>query len=205
MKKIAIRLINGILCRLNHIRLAIYRPNPVKIKDNGSHNEIIICDNPTGNITIIMNGSNNTVSIGSNCKFYGERNCIYISGDNNNVEIGTNTTFDQRVLLVACEGSRIAIGEDCMFAANVTIRTSDQHPIYDVDGNRLNPAKDIKIDKHVWLGANVVIMKGLQIGEGTMVGYGSMVTKSLPENCLAVGSPAHVIKENISWERTFKK
>lgn len=177
----------------------------IEVVDNGVNNRIILENKVDGrNLTIIFRGSNNEVHIGYGCKFYGEGNKIFIGDDNNRIFIGRETTFDQRVLLVACEETAIHIGRDCQFAAGVTIRTSDQHPIYDCVGKRINPAKDITIGDHVWLGANVVIMKNIQIGGGAMVGYGSMVTKSLPENCIAVGSPIKVIKEDIRWERTFR-
>lgn len=59
----------------------------------------------------------------------------------------------------------------------------------------------ILIDAHVWLGQKVTVMKNVTVGKGTMVGYGSIVTKSLPENCIAAGSPARVIKRGILWKR----
>lgn len=90
-----------------------------------------------------------------------------------------------------------------MFAAHVSIRTTDQHPIYNEDGSRTNNAKNITIGKHVWLGAHAAVMKGVSIGNGTVVGYGSLVTKSLPDSCIAIGSPAHSIKSGIKWLRTF--
>jgi len=157
-----------------------------------------------GKLRIVFRGKYNKVVIGPGCNLY-RKNAIFIEGANNIVKIGGNTTFDENVMLVAGEGTEIKIGDDCQFAANVTIRTTDQHPIYDAEGRRVNPAKNINIDEHVWLGAHTVVMKGVAIGKGTVVGYGSIVTKSLPEDCVAVGSPARVVNENIEWCRTFKK
>ena len=59
---------------------------------------------------------------------------------------------------------------------------------------------DIKIGNHVWIGANVTILKGVSIGDGSIVAAGSVVTKSIPEACLAAGVPAKVIKENVQWK-----
>lgn len=179
------------------------KPKVVLIDDSGNNNAISIGNNCSGNIKVFFRGSCNRVTIGNNCKFYGIKNHIFISGNGNEVTIGSHTTFDQYVSIVTCEGTKIVIDEDCMFAAKVTIRSSDQHPIYDCEGQRLNPAGDIYIGKHVWLGAHATVMKGVSIGHGTMVGYGSLVTKSLPTNCLAAGTPAKVLKENIRWNRTF--
>lgn len=205
MNRFIMRLKNGLAWRMHHVVSLIYTPKILQIGDRGIGNKVEAKGKINGKqlkITII--GNNNVVEIGDNCWFHGLNNRIYITGNGNRVTIGRGTTFDQDVLIVACEGTNVDLGEDCMFAAHVTLRTSDQHPIYDVDGLRINPAADIKIGPHVWLGAKSVIMKGIQIGGGTMVGYGSIVTKSLPENCIAAGSPARIIKENIHWERTFK-
>ena len=115
------------------------------------------------------------------------------------MEIGDNVTFDQDVLIVAAEGTKVIIGADCIFAYHVHIRTSDQHCIFNENGERINPAKDIQIGNHVWLGRESVIMKGVRVGDGAIVGMGSMVTKDVPERCIVVGKPAKVIKTNVYW------
>ena len=58
------------------------------------------------------------------------------------------------------------------------------------------------IGNHVWLGNSVVIMKGVHIEDGSVIGIESIVTKDIPCNCIAVGSPAKVIKTNIHWENS---
>ena len=105
---------------------------------------------------------------------------------------------------MVAEATNIYIGEDCMFAAGVTIRTSDQHPIYR-QSRHINKAADITIKNHVWLGAKSVIMKGVEVGAGSIVGYGSIVTKKIPDNSVAVGNPAVAIKDDITWKRTFNE
>lgn len=200
------RIIRAINWRIKGARRRLFPPHlSIKVKDNGVDNIVDIDGKPQGGkLLIVFNGDHNRVCIRSGCHLYC-RSTVFIVGNNNRVFIGKNTTFDGNVLLVPGEGTQIIIGDDCQFAANVTIRTTDQHPIYDAEGRRVNPAKDINIGEHVWLGAHTVVMKGVTIGKGTVVGYGSIITKSLPDNCVAVGSPAHVVKENIEWCRTFKK
>jgi len=68
-------------------------------------------------------------------------------------------------------------------------------------GKRINPSKDIVVADHVWLGRGVTVLKGSSIGANTIVGANSMVTGEVPANCLAVGTPAKVIKEGVSWDR----
>ena len=67
------------------------------------------------------------------------------------------------------------------------------------NGERLNDAKDVSIDDHVWLGNSVVINKGVHIKSGSMIGIGAIVTHDIPANVVAVGIPAKVVRQNISW------
>ena len=57
------------------------------------------------------------------------------------------------------------------------------------------------IGKHVWLGASSVIMKGVNIGNGSIVGMCSLVTKNIPSNCVVAGIPSQIVKEDIYWEK----
>ena len=83
--------------------------------------------------------------------------------------------------------------------ANTIIADNDMHPVKP-ENRRYNtisediPAKDILIGRNVWIGADVYICKGVSIGENTVVGAKSVVTKSLPANCIAAGIPAQVVK-----------
>ena len=55
------------------------------------------------------------------------------------------------------------------------------------------------IGNHVWIGKDVTILKGVHIADGAIIGAG-VVVKDIPARCLAVGNPAHVIKENVEWK-----
>ena len=169
----------------------------------GINNRVIICGPLFGKrLNIKIFGSNNEIIIESACMFFSSTT-IYVQGENNHVLIGARCTFDGNSLLVAAEGTSINIGEDCMFAAGTTLRTSDQHPIYDGNRCRINPARSIMIGKHVWLGADSTIMKGVEIGDGSIIGFGSIVTKNIPPKCIAVGFPAQVIRTEVEWNRVF--
>lgn len=98
----------------------------------------------------------------------------------------------------------IRIGDNCMFAANVTISDSDWHGIY----NRIRPfrcTKPVIIENNVWLGERVIITKGVTIGENSVVGAGSVVTKSIPANSVAAGNPARIIKTINPNRRMLKR
>lgn len=97
------------------------------------------------------------------------------------------------------EGKSITIGDDCMFSSSIYIRTSDEHPIIDIEsGERINHAKDIVISDHVWVGEGVTINKGSVIPYGCIIGTKSLVGKKLsrPSSSYA-GIPLRLIREGI--------
>lgn len=76
--------------------------------------------------------------------------------------------------------------------------TSDGHDILR-HGKRVNPAKSIYIGSHVWLADNVTVLKGVSIGNDSIVGINSTVTKSLEANTVAAGNPARIIQTSTDW------
>ncbi|MDT0156408.1 acyltransferase [Microbacterium sp. ARD32] len=123
-------------------------------------------------------------------------------GHSSKIHIGENVGTTNRAFISAVEGAEVRIGYDCMIATGVEIRTDDAHPIYGVrTGKRINPSESIEIRDHVWIAKNAVIMGGVTIGTGSVVGFGSIVTRNVPNNSIAAGAPARVVKRHIAWER----
>lgn len=124
-----------------------------------------------------------------------------VRGDDNKLVIGSLTSFQNTNINIQ-EGTSIYIGENCMFAASVQIRTTDEHSILDMSGKRINEAKNIIIGDKCWLGLESIILKGASIPCSTIVGLRSEVTKAFKaENTLLAGIPAKVIKEGVCWDR----
>ena len=94
----------------------------------------------------------------------------------------------------------IEIGAHTIISDNVRIQDSDIHHIHNEYGKKKKNTAPIIIGDYVWIGLNVIILKGVTIGTGAVIGAGSVVTKDIPANSLAVGNPAVVVKQNISWE-----
>ncbi len=98
----------------------------------------------------------------------------------------------------------VRLGDNCMLAANVVISDSDWHGIY----NRIRPfrcTRSVVIENNVWLGERVIITKGVTIGENSVIGAGSVVTRDVPANSIAAGNPARVIKTINPQRRMLKR
>jgi acetyltransferase-like isoleucine patch superfamily enzyme len=104
------------------------------------------------------------------------------------IRIGANCGFSGTVIGCA---TRIEIGDYVMCGANTLINDTDWH----TDDPRTGPDAPVIIGSGVWLGVNVTVMKGVTIGENTLVAAGSVVTKSLPANVVAGGVPAKILKQ----------
>jgi maltose O-acetyltransferase len=96
--------------------------------------------------------------------------------------------------LVALDVAPIEIGDDVQIGPNVQLLTPT-HPI-DPDTRRAKweAAEPIVIEANVWLGGGVIVLPGVTIGENTVVGAGSIVTKDLAPNVVAAGNPARVVR-----------
>ena len=91
----------------------------------------------------------------------------------------------------------VTIGSRVMVGANASISDTDWHP---VDSKRraageAGESRPVNIEDDVWLGANVMVLKGVTIGAGTVVAANSVVTKSIPAGVLAAGVPARVVND----------
>jgi acetyltransferase-like isoleucine patch superfamily enzyme len=116
-----------------------------------------------------------------------------------NVFIGNNVYFNRNVLIggVPHPDSSIYIGEGCLFGPNVIIVSGEHnydHPILSTRdaGVLVGP---VIIEKNCWIGGNVTITKGIKIGEGSVIGANSVVTKDIPPFSLAAGCPAEILKQ----------
>jgi len=180
------------------LKLRYYLRNKIRIRNN-NENRITIGEGvKMRGCTVTIRGRNNTLHIGSNVKL--RDTVLEIMGEGCSIEIADGCMIGHRCYLSAKEnGTKIAIGRDCGLSRNVKMMTSDGHPVYS-GGVRINPAKSITLGAHVWVADNVTFLKGVTVGSGSVIGINALVTKSVPENCIAAGNPAKVVKEGIDWE-----
>lgn len=154
------------------------------------------------NCRLVVLGLGNKVKIGKQCRLY--NTTIWVEDNYSEIIIGDNCSM-QGGMLAALEGKKIIIGDHSMLSHSIEMRTGDSHGIF-CSGQRINHAKDIIIGEHVWLGANVTVLKGVSIPKGVIIGHSSVVTKSLNNaNSIYAGVPAKLIKENIEWDKKLSR
>ncbi len=109
------------------------------------------------------------------------------------VHLGKNVYFNFNATLV--DDTHIYIGDYTMLGPNVVIATAG-HPILpELREKALQYNLPVHIGKNCWLGAGVIVLPGVTIGDNTVIGAGSVVTKDIPSNVVAVGNPCKVLRE----------
>jgi maltose O-acetyltransferase len=110
-----------------------------------------------------------------------------------NIEIGENFYTNVNVVILDC--AKVSFGDNVFIAPNCGFYTAG-HP-FDVEqrNKALEYAYPITVGNNVWIGAGCSILPGVSIGDNTVIGAGSVVTKDIPANVLAVGNPCKVIRE----------
>src|SRR5438034_6391612 len=133
--------------------------------------------------------------------------CSFAIGENGRCTIGDFTLLNGALIMAE---EKIDIGSHCLISWNVGIADSDFHPLEPaqrlIDAQALAPffkerpprpqlkTAPVKIADNVWIGMNAVILKGVTIGDNSVVAAGSVVTKSVPSNTIVAGNPAAVVK-----------
>lgn len=146
------------------------------------------------------------VRIGNHVSVYA--GCSFAVGPNGSCAIGDFTLLNGALIMAE---EQISVGSHCLISWNVGIADSDFHPLEPaqrlIDSQALAPFfKDrpprpklttapVKISDNVWIGMNAVILKGVTIGENSVVAAGSVVTKSVAANVVVAGNPAQVVRQ----------
>ncbi len=111
------------------------------------------------------------------------------------IDVGARTIIGHHCTIAA--RSRVEIGSDCLIAELVSIRDHDHSAARTSVATRAQGevVAPVRIGNNVWLGAKVTVLKGVTIGDGTVVGANAVVTDDLPSHCVAVGIPARIVKQ----------
>lgn len=133
--------------------------------------------------------------------------CSFALGVSGSAVVGDFTLLNGAIVMAE---ERIEIGSHCLISWNVGIADSDFHPLQPaqrlIDAQALAPfykdrpprpkleTRPVKIGNNVWIGMHAIILKGVTIGENSVVAAGAVVTKSVPANVVVAGNPAVVVK-----------
>ena len=174
----------------------------LRLSFGGKGNEVMLGGTKPSalvNLHIVVHGSHHKVIIEGGV---GAKDLtIYCADENCKVHVMEDTQISGKTELAVMEGTKIEVGKDCLFSANITLRAGDSHSVIDAStGERINHSKDIIVGNHVWIGNTVIVTKGTVIGNDSVVATGSVVAgKAFPANSAIGGNPAKVIKEGVSW------
>jgi len=142
----------------------------------------------------------NKISIGDSCKL----NCFLVVEGGGSIEIGNNVNIGKKTSIRSSES--IKIGDYVLISANVIILDNNSHSLdfkerrIDIDesrnGYQQSKSSPIIIGNDVWIGARAVILKGVKIGNRSIIAAGSVVTKNVPNDSIYAGNPAKLVKMN---------
>lgn len=143
--------------------------------------------------SLLKLGTNSKIIVKDSFTIY-DNSVIYV---NNGATLELGGGYINSKANISCF-EKITIGTNVVISEGVTIRDSDNHEILD---NTHIKTKKIEIGNNVWIGINATILKGVKIGEGSVIAAGSLVVKDVPPMSLVGGVPAKVIKASIKWKR----
>ena len=136
--------------------------------------------------------------IGENCYI---ESPFYANWGGHHVHFGSNVYSNFGLTLV--DDTHIYVGDCTMFGPNVTIATAG-HPIDpELRSKGLQYNLPVHIGRNCWLGAGVIVMPGVTIGDNTVIGAGSIVTKDIPSGVVAVGNPCRVMRQVGEHDRKY--
>ena len=109
-----------------------------------------------------------------------------------NIEVGENFYSNHNLVILDC--AKVTFGDNVLIGPNCAFYTAE-HPLdFKTRNSGLEYAKPIKVGSNVWIGGSVTVLAGVTIGDNCVIGAGSVVTKDVPQNSVAVGNPCRVIK-----------
>ena len=126
---------------------------------------------------------------------------FYANWGGHHVHFGSNIYANFNLTLV--DDGHIYVGDRVLFGPNVTVATAN-HPIDPTLRSRgLQYNRDVYIGENAWICVGVIIVPGVRIGKNTVIGAGSVVTKDIPDNVVAVGNPCRVMREISEHDKEF--
>lgn len=169
-----------------------FEKNSLIHSDMRFHLNLFRSNRPVFNSEILLR-ENSRLKVTGNFRLYSPKRIVI----NKNAKLILGSGYINNFVNINCT-EYIKIGNNVAISENVIIRDSDNHIL--ISDKESVSTKPIVIEDNVWIGMNVIVLKGVNIGEGAVVAAGSVVTRSVPANTLVAGVPARVVKNNIKWK-----
>lgn len=143
---------------------------------------------------VITFGKGSIIGVMNSPRYFSSYNYFDSRSSSSVISIGKNCIINNNVSIIS-EFTNIDIGDDVLIGFDVNIVDSDFHQL-EKDKRRtgIPKSKSIKICNNVFIGSNVSILKGVSIGENSVIGMGAVVVNDIPPNSIAAGNPAKVIR-----------
>lgn len=122
--------------------------------------------------------------------------CFIRVGEHASLAIGDRTRVNSGARISS--SSTVSLGDDCRIGFDVIVMDNDYHHVI-IGGEERASCKPITIGDHVWIGARAIVLKGVTIGSGSVIAAGAVVSRDVPPNSLAGGSPMKILREGVSW------
>ena len=110
---------------------------------------------------------------------------------------GFNMTAESTIVCA----KEIRFGDDCLLSWDILVMDTDEHPLYDMENQRINPDKPILVGDHVWIGCKCVLLKGAEVPSHTVLAAGTLLkTTFAGEHQVIGGNPPSILKRDVRWE-----
>lgn len=198
------------------IKAIVLAINP--LRDKGHGNVVSIqCKIRRGFVAVY--GNNNVIEVASDCTW---ADCeVVMQGDNNRLIIDPKARLLGPVRILMEGNATLHLGENCgvrgvdfkikngtvtvgklaMFSYGIKVRNHDSHRVFmQGESEPCNSPADVVIGNHTWICQDASILKGVSIGDDSIVAFGAVATRSCPPNSILAGNPAKIVKTGITWD-----
>ena len=137
-------------------------------------------------------GENVQIGVISSPNFYSHYTYLEARYGESEIVIGSNVAINNGFSIVTY--AKVTIGNDVLIGVNCSIMDNDGHELAFNNRNQSPSGQAVVIENNVFIGSNVTILKGVTVGENSVIGNGTVVTRDVPKNAIVAGNPARIIR-----------
>ena len=117
------------------------------------------------------------------------------------LELGDRFNITAESTIVCAK--EISFGNDCLVSWNVLVMDTDEHPVYNKEGERINEDRPIVVGNHVWIGCKCMLLKGAELSDNTILAAGTALRSAFHgEEQIIGGNPPAILKRDVRWEHS---